>query len=305
MNRSTPTTRNLLDIWNITMPRLLIVGAGTPTPTPDRWGTCFILEVCGERLMIDCGPASTYKMHRMGIPCTAIRHLFFTHLHSDHVSDYPCFLMTRFDQSIGVEGDLNVYGPAPIRDLTERIWSAQRGVFWYDVVARCNHPMSVHAYHLRGGKGDRPDPEVHVNEFRSGEVAKGPGWRCRAYEVKHAQPYLACYGFRFETDDGIVAFSGDTAPADTVVELARDADLFVMEAVHREEVIQRFPSHISETGTVSAGRLATEARAKRLVINHQSPTLDPHDQTTLGIHEVRSAYAGPVYWGQDMMEVCW
>ena len=43
------------------MASLKIVGAGTPTPTADRWGTCFVLEVCGERLMIDCGPASTYK----------------------------------------------------------------------------------------------------------------------------------------------------------------------------------------------------------------------------------------------------
>ena len=48
------------------MPRLRIVSAGTPTPTPDRWGTCFVLEICNARLMIDCGPASTYKMHRIG-----------------------------------------------------------------------------------------------------------------------------------------------------------------------------------------------------------------------------------------------
>ena len=56
------------------MPKLNIVGAGTPTPTRDRWGTCFILEICGQRLMIECGPAATYKMHRMGIPCTSVHH---------------------------------------------------------------------------------------------------------------------------------------------------------------------------------------------------------------------------------------
>ena len=45
-------------------------------------------------------------MHRMGIPCTSVHNLFFTHLHSDHISDYLCFLMTRFDQCIGTEPDL-------------------------------------------------------------------------------------------------------------------------------------------------------------------------------------------------------
>ena len=58
------------------MPKLNIVGAGTPTPTRDRWGTCFILEICDQRLMIDCGPASTFKMHRLGIPCTSVHNLF-------------------------------------------------------------------------------------------------------------------------------------------------------------------------------------------------------------------------------------
>jgi ribonuclease BN (tRNA processing enzyme) len=287
------------------MGSIKIVGAGTPTPTPDRWGTCFILEVCGERLMIDCGPASTYKMHHMGVPCTTIGHLFFTHLHSDHISDYPCFLMTRFDQSVGTEDDLRVYGPPPIADITSRLWSPEQGLFWYDVVARVNHPMSVHAFHSRGGQGDRPAPVVTATEYAEGEVASGDGWRCLAREVKHAQPYLSCFGFRFETDEGIVAFGGDTAPADAVVELARGADLFVMEAVHREEVIQASPARISETGAASAGRMAAAAGAKKLVINHQSVTLDPPEEAAAGIHEVKSAYDGPVVWAHDMMEISW
>ncbi len=286
------------------MPQLRIVGAGTPTPMRDRWGTCFILEICGQRLMIDCGPASTYKMHRMGIPCTSVHDLFFTHLHSDHISDYLCFLMTRFDQSIGTEKDLQVRGPTPIKKITDSMWSPH-GVFWYDVEARTNHPMSVHAFHSRGGKGERPAPVVQVTEYSEGKVAQGKGWTCRAWEVKHAQPYIECYGFRFETDEGVVAFSGDTAPIESVVELARDADLFVMEAVHREEKIQTYPSVISESGTLSAGRLAAEAGAKRLVINHQSITLDPPEETTQGIAEIKSVYDGPLFWACDMMDVQW
>ena len=287
------------------MPQLRIVGAGTPSWSPDRWGTCFILEICGQRLMIDCGPASTYKMYRMGITCTSINNVFFTHLHSDHVSDYLCFLMTRFDQCIGPEPNLRVYGPSPIAEITNAIWSPDRGVFWYDVIARTNHPMSVHAYHLRGGEGDRPTPVVEVTEFSDGKVAEGDGWTCYAREVKHAQPYIECYGFRFETDEGVVAFSGDTAPIESVVELARDADLFVMEAVHREEKIQTFPSVVSESGTLSAGRIAAEAGAKRLVINHQSFTLEPPEETTQAIAEVKSLYEGPLFWAHDMMDVEW
>jgi len=165
--------------------------------------------------------------------------------------------------------------------------------------------MSVHAYHGRGGVGERPQPTLQVKEFAAGEVASGPGWTCRALEVKHAQPYINCYGFRFETDEGVVAFSGDTAPTESVVELARGADLAVLEAPHREAVIQAKPSRISETGAASAGRMAAEAGAKRLVINHQSVTLDPPDEATAAIHEVKESFSGPVYWGKDLMQISW
>ena len=282
------------------MAKLAVVGGGTPTPTLTRWGTSFLLEAVGQKFLIDCGPATTHKLlHQFGVASTAIEHLFFTHLHSDHVADYPCFLMTRFDQSIGSEPDLKVYGPSPFRDIHERLWSPERGVFWYDVIARTNHPMSINAYHSRGGQGDRPPPVVEVTEFGPGVVATGDGWQVSALEVKHAQPYIECFGFRFETDDGIIGFSGDTAPCEAVVELCRDADLAVIEAVHREVHGRNLPSVISETSTDSAGRMAAEAGAKRLLINHQSTSMEGPGDTARAIADVLGAYDGDLWWGRD------
>lgn len=287
------------------MPRLKIVGSGMTVPTPERWGSCFLLEIGNEWLMVDCGPASTYKMHQMGVSCTQISHLFFTHLHSDHISDYPCFLMTRFDLSIGTEAELKVYGPPPIKDITDKLWSKNQGAFWHDVIARTQHPMSVGAFERRGGVLPRPEPVVHVYEYSPGKVAASKTWICYAYEVKHAQPYLQCFGFRFETEIGVVAFSGDTAPTDAVIELAHDADLFVMAVINREAVVQAQPSRLALSGTISAGKMAQQARAKRLVINHQSHTLNRSDLVSEAIHEIKSVYDGPVFWGRDMMDVAW
>ena len=39
------------------MARVHILGAGTPTPTPERFGSSFVVEVAGEKIMVDCGPA--------------------------------------------------------------------------------------------------------------------------------------------------------------------------------------------------------------------------------------------------------
>jgi hypothetical protein len=34
-------------------------------------------------------------------------------------------------------------------------------------------------------------------------------------------------------------------------------------------------------------------------------SLDPPEETTAAIAEVKSVYRGPVYWGRDMMDVTW
>ena len=82
------------------MARIHVLGAGTPTPTPTRFGSSYVVELRDRYLMIDCGPATTYKMVRAGIWPTKVDHLFFTHHHFDHDVDYPCFLLCRWDQSM-------------------------------------------------------------------------------------------------------------------------------------------------------------------------------------------------------------
>ena len=90
-----------------------ILGAGTPTPTADRFGSAYVVQVAGEYLMFDCGPAATQKLVKAGLRPTQIDYLFFTHHHFDHDVDYPCFLLTRWDQAAGKANQLQVFGPPP------------------------------------------------------------------------------------------------------------------------------------------------------------------------------------------------
>src|SRR3990170_298370 len=61
------------------MAQVFVLGAGTPTPTPHRFGSAFAVQVGGEYLMFDCGPAATHKLVKMGIFPTQVDYLFFTH----------------------------------------------------------------------------------------------------------------------------------------------------------------------------------------------------------------------------------
>src|SRR2546422_11012701 len=104
------------------MARLHILGAGTPTPTADRFGTSYVLDLGGGRLaMFDCGPAATHKLVKAGLWPTKGPHPFFTHHHLDHDVHYPCFLLYRRAQSIRRENRLQVFRATLTHAIIERL----------------------------------------------------------------------------------------------------------------------------------------------------------------------------------------
>ena len=113
-------------------------------------------------------------------------YLFFTHHHFDHDIDYPCFLLCRWDQSIGKENRLQVFGP----DLTERITEGilgENGLFAHDWKARVNHPLSQAVFVNRGGTLPRPAPSVDARDVGPGKVFSGPDWEVTAAPAEHVQ----------------------------------------------------------------------------------------------------------------------
>ena len=48
------------------MDKLYILGAGTPTPTESRFGSAYVLDIDGEKVMFDCGPAASHNLVKSG-----------------------------------------------------------------------------------------------------------------------------------------------------------------------------------------------------------------------------------------------
>ena len=59
------------------MAKVFILGAWTPALTPDRYDSSYVLDLGGDRIMFDCGPAATHKLVKAGFFPTQISHLFF------------------------------------------------------------------------------------------------------------------------------------------------------------------------------------------------------------------------------------
>jgi ribonuclease BN (tRNA processing enzyme) len=108
--------------------------------------------------------------------------------------------------------------------------------------------------------------------------------------------------------------SGDTAPSDSLIQLAKNADVLVHEAMYLPAVNRIIAGasnapglrqHLldSHTSAEDAGRVAQAAGAKLLVLSHLVPADDPTITEQMWIDAARVHFRGPVVVGKDLLEI--
>ena len=282
--------------------RLVVLGAGTPTPSATRFGSAHVLIAGEERLLFDCGPATTHKLVKAGLWPTEISHLFFTHHHFDHDVDYPCFLLCRWDQGAGLERRLQVYGPPPTEELTARLIGVG-GAFEHDWRARISFPGSQQVFVNRGGTLPRRPPDVGARDIEPGWVLEGHEWRVSTALAEHVQPWLDSVAYRVDTPSVSVVFTGDTQPCPSVVDLAVDADVLVSMCWDDEGTMIRDGEHRGQTGTLGAARMAREAGVRQLVLTHMGRHVATRGVLEPELTRMREVFAGVITVAEELDEV--
>lgn len=282
--------------------RLTLLSAGTPTPTPERFGSAEVVQVGGERLMFDCGPAATHKLVKAGIRPTEVDHLFFTHHHFDHDIDYPCFLLCRWDQGAGLERTLQVYGPGPTERLTDDLIGAG-GAFEHDWQARINFPTSQAVFVRRGGTLPRRPPKVDAHDIGPGWTMETDHWRVAAALAEHVQPWLDSLAYRVDTEAGSVVITGDTQPCASVQDLARGADTLLSMCWDDDESMIASGEYQAQTGILGAARMAAQAGVRRLVLTHMGPHISTPAVLEEWLAKAARLFDGEIVVGRELETV--
>lgn len=293
--------------------RITMLGTSAAAPDPDRGGSGILLTVRGRHYLFDCGANTTRSMIKSHINPTEVNTVFLSHLHYDHIVDFPYFLLTSWicDRKVPPV----VVGPEGTQDFIDHLFAD--GAFAKDIEARAQYPR-------------RQNTEILVPDVRQcepGLVFEDDLVKVTACYVEHIPREISpCFGLRMDTIDGeSVSFSGDTAPCDRFIELSKDVDLMIHECTFPESAIEfRKKAQVgtwSHTYPKALGEIAQKANAKRLVATHfgSYDSCNPVVREIMGVHmpkdmigpalldevaaDIKETYTGELRLAHDNMRI--
>ena len=282
--------------------RITLLGTGTPAPSLERQGSGYLFEVGDDVIVMDHGPGAHHRLLESGRRAVDVTHALFTHLHYDHCMDYDRLVLQRWDQGADRIPDLEVYGPPPIRRMTELLFG-EDGVYGPDIRARVEHRSSVDVFVARGGKAPRRRPAPRVREVKPGDVVEGNGWKVTVGRAAHVQPYLECLAYRLDAPDGSVCYTGDSGASDEIVALAKGCDVLI-HMNHYFSGTAPSPAYRAACGNHRDNAVtAKKAGVKTLVLTHLLAQIDQPRVREQIVQEIRQEFDGKVVWGEDLMQL--
>ena len=269
-----------------------LLGTGGMMPLPNRLLTSLFVKYNGRGILIDSGEATQIAMKKKGISSKPIDVICFTHYHADHISGLPGLLLTMGNAER--TEPLLMVGPKGL----ERVVKSRR-------VIAPELPFEIKFKELTGDEVSfelEGNPEFTIKAFKVNHNVICYGYtmslrRQGKFNVEAAteagidRKYWNALqkGDTVTLDDGTIytpdmvlgeerkgiklTYTTDTRPTDSIVNNAKDSDLFICEGMYGEkDKIAKAREHKHMT-FYEAADLARKAGVKELWLTHYSPSL--------------------------------
>lgn len=267
---------------------ICLLGTGGMMPLPFRWLTSLMVRYNGSSLLIDCGEGTQIAIKEKGWSFKPIDVICFTHFHGDHISGLPGLLLTMGNADrtepltlIGPKGlervvnSLRVIAPELPFELKFLEISGNEQEFalnGYRLKAfKVSHNVTCYGYTLEVDRAGRFD----VDRARAAAIPQPLWGRLQKGEV-------------IETAAGVwtpemvlgpprrglkLTYCTDTRPTKSIVENAREADLFICEGMYGEPDKEKKAKEYKHMTFKEAAQIAREARVTEMWLTHYSPSL--------------------------------
>ena len=236
--------------------RYLCVGSGTCVPRMERGPACHLVQVGALRVLLDLGSGSLRTLARLGEPIANLFAVGVSHRHMDHVADLlPLLFALRYAPGERRSAPLELFGYPGLRTDLER--SAQTFGDWV-----LNPGFELRVHELPPGERLRLAAGADRIEIESHRVVHTP-------EAVAFRLTVGSGEGRAEASRAVIAYSGDSGPDESLVGLAREADLFVCECAFPDG--EGVPIHLTPSDLLA---VCAAARPRRVVATHFYPVWD-------------------------------
>ena len=222
--------------------RLTVIGCSPAWPNAGGAQSGYLVEGPEGRLLLDCGPGVLARLRSSDGGWPRLDAVAITHFHLDHWGDLVPWIFGA------------AFGPGREAPRPE-LWLPPGGL----------DRLRAHGERLSfvGQIEDAFTPREYADDVRF----TAAGFRVTPHRLDHYSELT--FGLRVQNHTSTLAYSGDTGPSHRLVELAKEADLFLCEATLRApEPAER--GHLTEDEALDAFR---RSGAKRLVVIHRPDEL--------------------------------
>ena len=276
---------------------IVFLGTGNPIPNADRQGPSLAIVVNGKAYLVDAGSGAVRQANsafQRGIPALRPDDLdiaFLTHLHSDHTLGLPDLIFTPW--IVGRTKPLRLYGPEGTKEMAAHILEA----FKEDIHIRTTG--------LEGG--NTTGYKVDGHDVEAGNIYQDANVTVKAFLVKHGS-WKEALGYRFDAAGKSIVVSGDTSPAESVVDACAGCDALIHEVYSGRAANPGKPSLSEEqwmkyesefhTSAPELGGIAARAKAKMLILTHWGLLGNAREDDM--VREIRQNYSGPIVIARDL-----
>jgi len=246
------------------MAKITFLGTANAMPDKNHESAHFLIETTERVILVDCAGNPVVRLDQAGRDPLLLTDIILTHFHPDHVAGLPLLLLDLL--IMGRTDPIHIHGLKEVIDRVVQLLEVFDWQDWGDFFPVIFHPLPE----------EERTPALDTDAVK---IWTSP--------VCHSIPTV---GLRVQFPGGVVCYSCDTAPCNTLVRLADGADILIHEATGKGK---------GHSSPEQAGEMAQKAGVGKLVLIHYPTKVD----LKAWVSKAKRQFSGEVIAASDWMEI--